>query len=327
MPTRAVRPFEMLALRVQNKRLSVQETPKLKPEGEALVRVVVSGICNTDLEIARGYAGFNGTIGHEFVGIVEKSTDKSLAGERVVGEINAGCGKCQLCRAGDSRHCPNRTVLGIVGRDGAHAEFLRLPTRNLLRVPKEISDEQAVFIEPLAAAYGILERVSINSGDRVAVIGDGKLGLLSAQTIALQDCATTLIGKHRNKMRVVAQRGIETISPASASKRKRQFDVVVEASGSPSGFALALDLLRPKGTLVLKSTFHDITKMDAARIVVDEITIVGSRCGRFKPAIELLAKGSVDVESLISEEHPLADGVYAMQRAGERGVMKVLLRP
>jgi threonine dehydrogenase-like Zn-dependent dehydrogenase len=317
----------MLALRVQNKRLSVQETPKLKPEGEALIRVVLSGICNTDLEIARGYAGFNGTIGHEFVGIVEKSTDKSLAGERVVGEINAGCGKCQLCRAGDSRHCPDRTVLGIVGRDGAHAEFLRLPTRNLLCLPKGISDEQAVFIEPLAAACGILERVSINAGDRVAVIGDGKLGLLSAQTIAMQKCTTTLIGKHRNKMRVVAQRGIETISPAMASKRKLQFDVVVEASGSPSGFALALDLLRPKGTLVLKSTFHDITKMEAAKIVVDEITIVGSRCGRFKPAIDLVVKGSVDVESLISEEHRLADGVYAMQRAGEQGVMKVLLRP
>ena len=327
MPTREVRHFEMLALRVQNKRLSVQEIPKPKPEGEALVRVVLSGICNTDLEIARGYAGFNGTLGHEFVGVVDKSSDKNLTGERVVGEINAGCGRCQLCLAGDSRHCPNRTVLGIVGRDGAHAEFLRLPTRNLLPLPKRISNEQAVFVEPLAAACGILERVSIGNADRVAVIGDGKLGLLCAQVIALQKCATTLIGKHRNKMRVVAQRGIETISPAAASKRKRQFDVVVEASGSPGGFALALDLLRPKGTLVLKSTFHSITKMDAARIVVDEITIVGSRCGRFKPAIDLLTKNSVDVESLISEEHRLAEGVYAMQRAGERGIMKVLLRP
>ena len=327
MPTLAVKHFDMLALRVEKKRLSVKEIPKLKPEGEALVRVVLSGICNTDLEIARGYAGFNGTIGHEFVGVVEKCNDKSLTGERVVGEINAGCGKCRLCLAGDSRHCPNRTVLGIVGRDGAHAEFLRLPTRNLVRLPAAIGDKQAVFIEPLAAACGILERVLINAGDKVAVIGDGKLGLLCAQVVALQKCAVTLIGKHRNKMRIVAQQGIETISPAMAGKRKREFDVVVEASGSPSGFALALDLLHPRGTLVLKSTFHDITKMDAAHIVVDEITIVGSRCGRFEPAIDLLKRGAVEVESLISEEHSLDDGVFAMQRAGERGVMKVLLRP
>jgi threonine dehydrogenase-like Zn-dependent dehydrogenase len=317
----------MLALRVQHKRLSVQEIPKLKPVGEALVRVVVSGICNTDLEIARGYAGFNGTIGHEFVGIVEKCGDQSLIGRRVVGEINAGCGKCVLCRTGDSRHCPNRTVLGIVGRDGAHAEFLRLPARNLFALPQSISDEQGVFVEPLAAACGILERVPLKSVDRVAVIGDGKLGLLCAQVSALQNASTTLIGKHKNKMRVVAARGIETISPGQAEKRKRQFDAVIEASGSPTGFALALDLLRPRGTLVLKSTFHDITKIDAARIVVDEITIVGSRCGRFKPAIDLLKRGSIDVDHLISEEHALKEGVMAMSRAAERGVMKVLLRP
>jgi len=317
----------MLALRVQHKRLSLQEIPKLKPVGEALVRVVLSGICNTDPEIARGYAGFNGTIGHEFVGIVEKSSDQNLIGRRVVGEINAGCGKCVLCRAGDSRHCPNRTVLGIVGRDGAHAEFLRLPTRNLFDLPRNISNEQGVFVEPLAAACGILERISLKSADHVAVIGDGKLGLLCAQVIALQKASTTLIGKHKNKMSVVAKRGVETLSPARAARRKRQFDVVVEASGSPTGFAMALDLLRPRGTLVLKSTFHDITKIDAARIVVDEITILGSRCGRFKPAIDLLKKGSVDVEHLISEEYALSDGMTAMSRAAERGVMKVLLRP
>jgi threonine dehydrogenase-like Zn-dependent dehydrogenase len=317
----------MLALRVQHKHLSVQEIPKLKPVGEALVRVVLSGICNTDLEIARGYAGFNGTIGHEFVGIVEKCGDQSLIGRRVVGEINAGCGKCVLCRSGDSRHCPKRTVLGIVGRDGAHAEFLRLPTRNLFELPQNISDEQGVFVEPLAAACGILERMPLKSVDSVAVIGDGKLGLLCAQVSALQNTSTTLIGKHKNKMRVAAARGIETVSPRQAAKRKRQFDAVIEASGSPTGFALALDLLRPRGTLVLKSTFHDITKIDAARIVVDEITIVGSRCGRFKPAIDLLKRGSIDVEHLISEEYALAEGVLAMSRAAERGVMKVLLRP
>ena len=317
----------MLALRVDKKRLAVKNV--VKPDGadEALVRVVLSGVCNTDLEIARGYAGFNGTIGHEFVGVVEDGTDRALIGRRVVGEINAGCGNCELCRAGDSRHCPNRTVLGIHGRDGAHAEFLRLPVRNLLRVPDNVPDEHAVFTEPLAAACGVLERVKINKSDRVAVIGDGKLGLLCAQVIALTGATVLQIGKHASKLRIAERRGIEIANPKVAAKRKQQFDVVVEASGAASGFGLALDLLRPKGQLVLKSTFHGKTELDAARIVVDEISIVGSRCGRFSPALDLLKKAAIDVDSLISEEYPLSNGVHAMRRAGTRGVMKVLLRP
>ena len=317
----------MLALRVEKKRLAVKDVAKPHESDEALVRVVLSGICNTDLEIARGYAGFNGTIGHEFVGVVEQSTDRKLVGQRVVGEINAGCGKCDLCRAGDSRHCPNRTVLGIAGRDGAHAEFLQLPTRNLLLVPDDIPDEHAVFTEPLAAACGILERVSISKSDRVAVIGDGKLGLLCAQALATTGAQLLLIGKHESKLSVANKRGIETTSPKEVAKRRRQFDVVVEASGAAAGFALALDLLRPKGQLVLKSTFHGKTEIDAARIVVDEISIVGSRCGRFKPALDLLQKGVVDVDSLVSEEYPLSKGVDAMRRAATKGVLKVLLRP
>ena len=317
----------MLALRVEKKRLSVREIGKPAPKSEAVVRVLLSGICNTDLEIARGYAGFNGTIGHEFVGIVEDSPVTGLVGQRVVGEINAGCGKCELCRAGDPRHCPNRTVLGIVGRDGAHAEFLKLPAENLLRLPTKISDSHAVFTEPLAAACGIVERTSIRSSERVAIIGDGKLGLLCAQVIALTGAETLLIGKHRNKVRIAERRGIETNTPQQAKKRSRQFDVVVEASGAAAGFGLALDLLRPKGRLVLKSTFNSTTEIDAARIVVDEISIIGSRCGRFKPAIDLLKKGAVDVESLISEEFPLYEGIQAMERAGSKGIMKVLLRP
>ena len=317
----------MLALRVEKKRLSVREIGKPAPKGEAVVRVLLSGICNTDLEIARGYAGFNGTIGHEFVGIVEDSPVTGLVGQRVVGEINAGCGKCELCRAGDPRHCPNRTVLGIVGRDGAHAEFLKLPAENLLRLPTKISDSHAVFTEPLAAACGIVERTSIRSSERVAIIGDGKLGLLCAQVVALTGAETLLIGKHRNKVRIAERRGIETNTPQQAKKRSRQFDVVVEASGAAAGFGLALDLLRPKGRLVLKSTFNSTTEIDAARIVVDEISIIGSRCGRFKPAIDLLKKGAVDVESLISEEFPLYEGIQAMERAGSKGIMKVLLRP
>jgi threonine dehydrogenase-like Zn-dependent dehydrogenase len=317
----------MLALRVDKKRLAVKNVSKPDHVDEAVVRVLLSGICNTDLEIARGYAGFNGTIGHEFVGVVEDSTDRALVGRRVVGEINAGCGNCALCRAGDPRHCATRTVLGIHGRDGAHAEFLTLPVVNLLRVPDNIPDEHAVFTEPLAAACGVLERATINKSDRVAVIGDGKLGLLCAQVIALTGADVLLIGKHSSKLRIAERRGIEIANPKLAAKRKQEFDVVVEASGAASGFGLALDLLRPKGQLVLKSTFHGKTELDTARIVVDEISIVGSRCGRFSPALDLLKKSAIDVDSLISEEYPLSNGVHAMRRAGTKGVMKVLLRP
>ncbi|HKP38565.1 MAG TPA: alcohol dehydrogenase catalytic domain-containing protein [Pyrinomonadaceae bacterium] len=319
----------MKALRVQNGNLSLANVAKPQADGEVLVRVTLSGICNTDLEIARGYAGFEGTIGHEFVGVVEDAAQAGSwsYGQHVVGEINAGCGKCALCRAGDPRHCAERTVLGIVGRDGAHAEFLKLPSVNLLPVPDDIPDERAVFTEPLAAACGILERASITEDTRVAVIGDGKLGLLCAQVLATTRAPLVLIGKHENKLHIAERRGIETTNVDKAGSRKGEFDVVVEASGSSSGFALSLDLLHPRGVLVLKSTFHGVTEIDAARIVVDEISVVGSRCGRFAPALELLKTGVVDVESLISEELALGDGVRAMQRAAAPGVMKVLLRP
>ena len=320
----------MKALRVDRKKLAVKEIAKPERGDEALVRVHLSGICNTDLEIARGYAGFRGTIGHEFVGVVEESPGDKMLGQRVVGEINAGCGNCELCAAGDPRHCRSRTVLGIVGRDGAHAEFLRLPLGNLLPVPDMVVDEHAVFAEPLSAACGIMERFSIKPGHRVAIIGDGKLGLLCAQAIALTGASVLLIGKHAEKLRIAERRGMETATPKVGGQRKREFDVVVEASGSPSGFVGALDLLRPRGTLVLKSTFQGpgkIDEIDQARLVVDEITILGSRCGRFQPALDLLRKGAIDIDSLISEEYPLARGVHAMERAGRKGVLKVFLRP
>lgn len=319
----------MKALRVERKKLAVREIEKPARGEEALVRVHLSGICNTDLEIARGYAGFKGTIGHEFVGVVEEAPEDFMLGQRVVGEINAGCGKCDLCTAGDPRHCPNRTVLGIVGRDGAHAEFLRLPLANLIAVPDRVEDEHAVFAEPLAAACGILDRVAIDKNTRVAVIGDGKLGLLCAQVIALSGAAVLLIGKHAEKLRIAERRGIETSMPREAAKRKREFDTVVEASGSASGFAAALEILRPRGVLVLKSTFAatDPATIDQARLVVDEITIMGSRCGRFQPALDLLNKGAIDIDSLISEEYSLGKGVHAMERAGKKGVLKVFLRP
>ncbi|HEX8852184.1 MAG TPA: alcohol dehydrogenase catalytic domain-containing protein [Pyrinomonadaceae bacterium] len=318
----------MKALRYENGLLSVRDVePPAEAEGEAVVRVTLSGICNTDVEIVRGYAGFEGTLGHEFVGVVESAPEApEMVGRRVVGEINAGCGRCALCQGGDSRHCPQRTVLGIVGRDGAHAELLRLPVVNLLPVPEEIEDERAVFAEPLAAAYGITERAQVTRETRVAVIGDGKLGLLCAQALSLTCASVTLIGKHAEKLSIAERRGIETVRLEKLRGRERTFDTVVEASGSASGFDLALDLLRPRGTLVLKSTFHGATPVNTARIVVDEISVVGSRCGRFRPALELLKNGAVDVLSLISEEFPLSEGVRAIRRATEPGVIKLLLR-
>ncbi len=317
----------MKALRFENNQLKLGEINAPTLANEALIRVIKSGICNTDLEIVRGYAGFSGTIGHEFVGVVEHSTDEKWLGKRVVGEINAGCGACRLCLSGDSRHCFKRTVLGIHGRDGAHAEFLSLPTGNLLEVADGISDDAAVFTEPLAAAYGITEQIEITENTRVAVIGDGKLGILCAMSLALKSKNVCLIGKHEAKLALAASASLETILLNDAvPKMNRSFDVVVEASGAESGFATALDLLVPRGKLVLKSTFQGKTNLEMWRVVVDEITIVGSRCGRFAPALELLRTGAIDVEKLISAEFPLADAVRAMDTAAVKGTMKVLLK-
>jgi threonine dehydrogenase-like Zn-dependent dehydrogenase len=316
----------MRALRVEHGSVELREVAAPLAEGEALVRVTLSGVCNTDLELARGYAGFAGTIGHEFVGVVEDPGGGPLPrGTRVVGEINAGCGTCALCASGDPRHCRTRTVLGIVGRDGAHADLLRLPCRNLLRVPDAVPDERAVFAEPLAAACGILERAPAASTSRVAVIGDGKLGLLAAQVLHGAGASVVLVGKHETKRRIATARGIETTTIEDARRGGRTFDVAVEASGEQSGFDLALDLLRPRGTLVLKSTFHGATPIDAARIVVDEIQVVGSRCGRFAPALDLLARGAVEVDALVSDQLPLARGTLALELAARPGVLKVLL--
>jgi len=316
----------MRALRFENNQLRLRGVAVPMSKTEALVRVLKSGICNTDTEICKGYANFQGTIGHEFVGVVEESSGAPhLIGKRVVGEINAGCGECGLCKKNDSRHCPNRTVLGIKGRDGAHAEFLTLPARNLLEVPDTVSDSQAVFVEPLAAAFGITEQIEIFPDARIAVVGDGKLGNLCAQSLALKSNRLTLIGKHAEKLSLVANRNIETVLLEDALKFGKDFDVVVEASGSESGFSLALDLLKPRGKLVLKSTFSGRTNTELWRVVVEEITIVGSRCGRFAPAIRLLEDNKINVENLVSEEFSLSEGVRAMRRAEEKGVMKVLL--
>ena len=315
----------MKALRVKNGQLNLTEIEKPYTENETLIRIIKSGICNTDLEIVRGYADFQGTIGHEFVGVVEDAKNApELIGKRVVGEINVGCRVCERCRKSDSRHCPNRTVLGIHGRDGCHAEFLTLPAGNLLEVPFEISDEEAVFVEPLAAAFGITEQVEIDKNTTVAVIGDGKLGILCALSLALKSENLILIGKHGEKLKIAGDQGIECVLLENAKKLER-FDVVIEASGSESGFATALYLIKPRGKLVLKSTFQGKPAWEAWRVVVDEITIIGSRCGRFAPALDLLKEKKINVRDLISEEFSLDNAVKAMNRAAEKGVVKILL--
>lgn len=276
--------------------------------GFALVRVLLSGICNTDLELRQGYHSFAGIPGHEFVGVVEGPAGSRWIGRRVVGEINLGCGRCASCRGGLSRHCPRRTVLGILGHPGAHAELLTLPEANLREVPAEIGDEEAVFTEPLAAACEILDQVPVSKGTRAAVLGGGKLGLLAAQVLENAGADVATLGR--------ASRG-----------RSKSFDVVVEATGSPAGMPRALELVRPRGTIVWKSTHHAPARFDAAPLVVNEITVVGSRCGRFEPALELLRTRRVDLSKMISARFRLAQATKALALASRRGIRKVLLIP
>ena len=305
--------------------------------GWAVVRPLLSGICNTDLELLQGYYGFSGVPGHEFVGevvAVASPAQPHWLGTRVVGEINSSClglgvepaRWCDLCQRGWPRHCRRRRVLGIVGQRGAHAERLWLPVANLHRVPAPVSDEEAVFVEPLAAACEILEQVSIAPGvDRVAVLGDGKLGLLIAQVLAAASPRELiLIGKHRRKLALAQRWGIATRS-IGARLPSKALDVVVEATGSAQGLQTAVNLLRPRGTLVLKSTVHDRVNLDTAPVVVDELTIVGSRCGPFDRALDLLAQKKVHVQDLIDEVVPLSRGLDALPKARRRGVLKVLL--
>lgn len=298
------------------------------PPGESLVRVRLAGICNTDVELARGYLAFQGVIGHEFVGVVEQSDHPALIGRRVVGEINAACHRCDPCRRGDVTHCANRTVLGIVARDGAHADFLILPTENLHPVPDSVPDEKAVFTEPLAAACEILEQIQIRPTDRIAVIGDGKLGLLCAQVLALTGAEVHAIGRHEGKLELLQRRGIgvEVVRRGEASQKPAGWaDIVVEATGNSEGFVSARRLVRPRGTLVLKSTYHGTLDVNLSLVVVDEITLLGSRCGPFAPALRLLTGDLVDVTSLVHERFSLSEAERAMDRAVEPGVLKVLL--
>ncbi len=317
----------MRALVIDNGlRLNKNYPTPTPPKGEALVRVLQAGVCNTDLELVRGYLNFTGVPGHEFVGVVEQAAGREdLIGRRVAGEINAACGVCETCRAHRPTHCPQRTTLGIDRRDGAFADYLLLPFENLHPLPDSVSGDQAVFVEPLAAACEILEQVKIRPADRVAVIGDGKLGLLCAQVIALTGCHLIAVGRHAEKLQTLQRRGIATTTDLNTIEPE-SLDIVVEVAGTPGGFELARQIVRPRGTIVLKSTYQgEALPMNLTQIVVDEITLIGSRCGPFEPAIQLLANKQVDVESQIQARYSLNEGVAAFERAAVKGTLKVIV--
>jgi len=313
----------MQGLWLENQRLAFRtDLPEPQPQaGEALVRVSLAGICNTDLELVRGYYPFSGIPGHEFVGVIVSPGERQ--GSRVCGEINIACGACAQCRAGRKTHCERRTALGIANRNGAFTEYLSLPYENLHGVPEAVPDDEAVFVEPLAAALEITRQVHVHPTDTVVVLGDGKLGLLCAQVLALTGCRVWGLGRHRDNLALLAARGIRTALAGEAPLL--QADVVVECTGNIDGFQLARQLLRPQGTLVLKSTYAGQAQVDLSRIVVDEITLVGSRCGPFAPALDLLARRLVDVRSLIHARYLLSAGAAAFERAQQPGTLKVIL--
>ncbi len=318
----------MIAVYLESGRVDVRSTPRPeRPKGFALLRLIAGGICNTDLELQRGYYGFAGTPGHEFVAEVADSDDPALLGKRVVGEINLACHACGWCARGLERHCPERTVLGIVRQPGAFSSFFALPERNLHVVPDTMSTETALFTEPVAAACEILDQVSIPSGETVAALGDGKLGILISQVLTAHGCRVRQFGRHPEKLRIAGARGVETVI-AGDNLPRREFRWVVDATGSSAGLRQAMGMVEPRGTVILKSTVHGEVPVDTAPIIVDEITLVGSRCGRFEPALELLSRGprnGIDVESMIAGRFPLSHAPEAFSRAAEPGVLKIIL--
>jgi threonine dehydrogenase-like Zn-dependent dehydrogenase len=306
--------------------VTIRSGPRPKrPEGFALIRLLLGGICNTDLELQRGYYGFRGVPGHEFVGEVVEADTPSLIGKRVVGEINLACGHCEWCARGLGRHCPRRTVLGIVKHPGAFRDCLTLPEANLHVIPAGLSIERAVFTEPLAAACEILDQVKIPRGGEVAVLGDGKLGLLIAQVLQAHGARVHHFGRHREKLSISRRAGVTT-EIARKHLPAAAYEWTVDATGSSEGLKQASSMARPRGTVIMKSTVHGLVSIDTAPLIVNEITLVGSRCGRFEPALKLLQAGKVNVDDMISAEYPLADAPAAFARAAEKGVMKVLLR-
>jgi threonine dehydrogenase-like Zn-dependent dehydrogenase len=320
----------MYALFFDGHQLSLNEgypDPDPAP-GEALLRVLLAGICATDLEVLAGYASFSGVPGHEFVGrVLACDARPELVGQRVVAEINIGCGACPPCRAGRREHCQQRQVLGIRGRDGAFAQFVAAPVENLHPVPDNVIDQAAVFTEPLAAALRVREQIAIRPSDRVVVLGDGKLGQLIARSLAGTGCELLVQGRSYDRRGMALLRAAGIATAAAGDIPPGWADVVVECTGSPAGFDQALALLRPEGTLVLKSTYADPGAINLSRVVVDEIRVVGSRCGPFKPALAALASGAVDPLPLIDAVYPLTEGLAAMEHAARRGALKVLIQP
>ena len=300
------------------------EMPFMPRPGEATVRVRLAGVCATDLELVKGYMGFSGVLGHEFVGEVEEGPAE-WRGKRVVADINAACGECEACRAGRGSHCPTRTVLGIVNRDGSFAERVSIPVENLHEVPGGVEDRAAVFVEPLAAACEILEQVQVRPSMRVRVLGTGRLGQLCARVLALTGADVGAIGRNPATLALLP-RGIRRVALVDA-QAEGGADIVVDCTGNPDGIGLATSLLRPRGTLVLKTTVHDVGRIEPNRWVIDELTVVGSRCGPFEPALRLLASGAVDPRPLITARYALQDGMSAMRRAAEPGAVKVLIEP
>jgi len=315
----------MKALWLENNQVALRDLPEPSNPDEVLVRVRRAGICSTDLELIRGYYPYTGVLGHEFVGEIVSSADPSQVGQRVVGEINATCGRCESCQNGRESHCENRTVLGIVDRDGVFAEYTTLPLANLHPVPALVPDEIAVFAEPLAAALEIQEQVQIHPSDRVLLIGAGRLGQLIAQTLALTGCGLRVVARHEAQKSLLRARGIGLIGEEDVEPRR--WDIVVEATGSPDGFTLARNAVRPRGTLVMKSTYKGDMAVNFSSVVVDEITIIGSRCGPFAPALRLMEEQAVDPGVLIAAEYKLEDGQAALEKAAQPGVLKVLLEP
>jgi alcohol dehydrogenase len=315
----------MLAVHLENGSVGTRTLPvPRRPEGFALLRLLAGGICNTDLELQRGYYGFTGTPGHEFVAEVVEADTRALIGKRVAGEINLACTHCEWCQKGLGRHCPNRTVLGIVRHPGAFSEFFTLPERNLHVLPDDVPTSRAVFLEPLAAACEILDQVSIPSGERIAVLGDGKLGLLIAMVLNAHGYRVHQFGRHADKLAIAAGVGVLTEMSGSALPAAA-YDWVVDATGSPDGLRSAAAMTRARGTVILKSTMHGTVAVDTAPIIVNELTLVGSRCGRFEAALPLVAHPLVRVEEIIADRFPLAQAAQAFARAAERGVLKVLL--
>lgn len=316
----------MITVHFEKRRASIRKVAKpRRPEGYAVIRLLCGGICNTDLELLRGYYGFAGTPGHEFVGEVIEADSPQLLGRRVVGEINLACRRCDWCRRGLGRHCPTRKVLGIVGHAGAFREFLTLPEVNLHIVPGNISDVSAVFTEPLAAACEILDQANLPGEAEIAVLGDGKLGLLVAQALSAAGHRVHQFGRHKAKLRIAEKAGVGT-EIAGARLPLAAYDWVVEATGSADGLRQAVEMTRPRGTVFMKSTVHGKVPMDTAPVIVNEISLIGSRCGRLEAALDLLAEGRVHVDDMVSETLPLSRAPAAMRLASRAGVLKVLLR-